>query len=342
MVKKIAPVKAGGSAMTQRELARLAGVSMTTIYNVLHQPELVNPETLKSIRKIMDDCDYYPDALAQAMVRGKSNIVGVVVPRFDIQYFADMVCQIERNISKWGYKCLMLQHDDDPVKARDAIRVLRQYRADGIILRCCSLESDVHLAELAVKYQIPFVLLDEVVRGYEAYTVKPDDFEDGRHAAEKLLGLGCRRIAYFGWHRADSDYLGPRFDGCKAALLEHGLEFGEHLYQKSALEYGAGKEEVRKLWERNAANPPDGIVCSNTSIALDVYCCLREFGMDVPDSVKLLGFGGNLYQELLGPRTILSVRHDITRIAENACNILRDFMEHGIRPTQTMSIPSLR
>ena len=188
MVKKIAAVKPAGAVTTQRELARMANVSMTTIYNVLHQPELVNPATLKAIRRIMDECDYSPDALAQAMVRGKSNIVGVMVPRFDIPYFANMVCRIERCISKRNYKCLMIQHDDDPDKAKEAIRVFRQYRADGII-------------------------------------------------------------------------------------------------------------------------------CSNTSTAVNVYCGLKELGIRVPEELKLLGFGGLQNQAVPESQNILTVRHDIDRIA---------------------------
>ncbi|WP_295811514.1 LacI family DNA-binding transcriptional regulator [uncultured Victivallis sp.] len=341
MVKKIAAVKAGTGVMTQRKLARMANVSMTTIYNVLHQPELVNPETLKAIRRIMDECDYYPDALAQAMVRGKSNIVGVMVPRFDIPYFANMVCRIERCISKRNYKCLMIQHDDDPGKAKEAIRVFRQYRADGIILRGCSLSSDGELAKLAERYRIPFVLLDEVIQGYEKFTILPADYDDGKNAAEKLIAMGCRRIGYIGWYRADNDALGPRFEGVAAALREHGIPFPAERFGRTASEYNAGREEIRRLWERNEFAPLDGVICSNTSIVVNVYCGLRELGVKVPKEIKLLGFGDLQDQGMLEPQAILTVRHDIDRIAGYACDILVDFMEFGKLPQQAVMVPSV-
>ena len=341
MVKKIAAMKPAGAVTTQRELARMANVSMTTIYNVLHQPELVNPATLKAIRRIMDECDYSPDALAQAMVRGKSNIVGVMVPRFDIPYFANMVCRIERCISKRNYKCLMIQHDDDPDKAKEAIRVFRQYRADGIILRGCSRGSDGELAELAERYRLPFVLLDEIITGYERFTILPADFDDGWKAAEKLIGMGCRRIGYIGWYRADSDGLGPRFEGVAAALREHDLEFSADLYCKTASEYNAGCAELKQLWRRNGSAPPDGIICSNTSTAVNVYCGLKELGIRVPEELKLLGFGGLQNQAVPESQNILTVRHDIDRIAGCACDTLVDIIEHGRLPQRAVMVPSM-
>lgn len=340
MVKKISPIKNTGGVMTQRELARAAGVSMTTIYNVLHQPHLVNPETLKAIRKIMSDCDYFPDALAQAMVRGKSNIVGVVVPRLDIPYFANLVCQLERNISKKKYKCLILQHYDDPKIARESIRTLRQYRVDGIVLRCCSQEEDIALVNQVEKYQLPFVLLDEIIPGFEAFTVQSANFEDAANGVKKLFSLGCRRIAYIGWHRKSSDDLGPRFAGWKAAMQSFGLPCDSQWHRKATEEYGVDQAEIINWWRSFVGQQPDGIICSNTSIALGVCGALRELAVDIPEKVKLLGFGGDIYQALLGPKTILSVRQDITGLAEAICQVLCLQMEQNIKPTELKSIPS--
>lgn len=327
------------SGPTQRELARMANVSMTTIYNVLHQPELVKKETLDTVRRIMAECNYHPDALAQAMVRGKSDIIGVMVPRFDIPYFADMVCCIERRLSGHNCKCLMIQHDDEPRKAGEAIRVFRQYRVAGIILRGCSLSSDRELAQLAEHLRIPFVLLDEMILGYENFVVMPADFSDGENAARQLLAMGCRRIGYIGWYRADSEQPGPRFEGAAAALAADGQALSE-MYCPAASEYNAGREEVKRLWLRNRTDPPDGVICSNTSIAVNAYCGLRELGVRVPEDVKLVGFGELPGSAIFERQLIFTLRHDIERIAGVACETLIDIIESGRLPQQAALVPS--
>ena len=314
--------------ITQRQLAELAGVSMTTIYNSLHQPELVKEKTLKRLKEIMQQCDYSPDAMAQAMVSGKSSIIGVVVPRLDVLYFAKLVCEIESTAGISGYKCLITQHRDEPEKAMDCIRLLHQYRADGVILRCCSRSSDLDLVRKISQYNMPFVLLDEEIAGFETFRVGGDDYNDTRNAIQMLLDRGHRRIAYLAWHSADSGDLGPRYAGYCAKLQEAGLPVDPDLIERCANEYNSGRQEVKRLMERVRLNPPTAVFCHNDQSALGALLGLHEMGVKVPEDVSVVGFGG--YQDmswLVKPLT--TVRQKLDEIACKSCEVLIERIKTG-------------
>jgi DNA-binding LacI/PurR family transcriptional regulator len=325
--------------ITQRQLAKLAGVSMTTIYNSLHQPELVKEATLKRLQKIMKDYDYTPDALAQAMVRGKSNIISIVVPRLDVLYFAKLVCEIESTASANGYKCLIMQHYDEPAKAMDQLRLMHQYRADGLILRCCSRGSDPDLVRRAQQYNFPLVLLDEEVQGFEKYRVGSDDYNDARKIMSILLEHGHRRIAYLAWHRADSDDLGPRFSGYRSKLLDAGLEVDPKLVERCKSEYGSGREEIKRLWKRNKGNLPTAVCCYSDQSALGALAGLHELGVKVPEEVSVVGFGGYQDQSLL-MKPLTTIKQDLSEIARKSCEILIDQIQNGRNPQGPFHIPS--
>ncbi len=324
--------------ITQRQLAKLAGVSMTTIYNSLHQPELVKEKTLKRLKEIMQQCDYSPDALAQAMVRGKSNIIGVVVPRLDVLYFAKLVCEIESTAGANGYKCLITQHRDDPAKALECVRLLQQYRADGVVLRCCSQSSDLDVVRKVQQFHLPFVLLDEEISGFESYRVGGDDLNDAKNAMDMLLKHGHRRIAYLAWHSADSSDLGPRFSGYTSKLQEAGLPVDANLIERCANEYGSGQKEIKTLLERNRQNPPTAIFCHNDQSALGALLGLHELGIKVPEDISVVGFGG--YQNLSWlVKPLTTVRQDLANIARKSCEVLIAQIESNLVPTGPYRIP---
>lgn len=77
--------------ITQKQLAEIAGVSIVTIFNALHQPHKVNEKTRRRIFSLMDQYDYSPDGVARSMVRQKTNIVGIIIPTFEVRYYAQLV-----------------------------------------------------------------------------------------------------------------------------------------------------------------------------------------------------------------------------------------------------------
>ena len=117
---------------TQKELADLAGVSIVTVYNAIHRPEKVRPETREQIFRLMKQYDYLPDAVARSMVRGKTNIVGIIVPTIEVRYYARAIGLMEAELNQAGYRVLISQHRDDPEKEARELSLMREYRVDGI------------------------------------------------------------------------------------------------------------------------------------------------------------------------------------------------------------------
>ena len=187
--------------VTQRQLAELAGVSMTTIYNCLHAKELVNKETLKHVFSIIKEYDYHPNSIAQAMVWGKSKMIGIIIPRLDVDYYANIVSEFERLLYMNGYNSIICQHLDDTVKEEREIRFMREKRVDGIIVRSCGSRTNVSMYQRIAEMELPFVLLDRSYDGLDDYYVGADDCRAFKDLTEYLIEKGHRRIGYIGWER---------------------------------------------------------------------------------------------------------------------------------------------
>ncbi len=146
--------------ITQRQLAELAGVSMTTIYNCLHAKELVNKKTLEHVNRIMELYDYHPNSIAKAMVQGKSFSIGIIVPKLDVSYFAKIASGIEQLFNTNGYNSIICQHLDDTIKEEREIRLMREKRVDGLIVRACGERTDSSIYRRLAEMGMAFVLID--------------------------------------------------------------------------------------------------------------------------------------------------------------------------------------
>lgn len=306
---------------TQKQLAELAGVSYVTIFNALHQPHKVKQATRERIFQLMAEHDYHPDGVARAMVNGKTNVIGLIVPELEVAYYAKFVSDVERAANMAGYHCLICQHHDIPFKEAQEIQMLREHRVDGIILRNCGTATDTDSVRRLARAGVPFVLWDGLTEGFAERYVGGDDRRDAAAAVTSLLQAGCRRVAFVGFHRNGNFRHSDRYDGYVEALQAAGLTPDPELAETCQTEYTSGRLEVLNILRRNGSCPPDGIFASNDHTALGVLAGLQEAGVRVPQDVAVMGFGGYLDQALL-PLTLSTVVQDVEGMALRATCLL--------------------
>lgn len=275
---------------SQKRLAELAGVSLATIHNFFNRPHLVREKTRERIQKLILETDYHPNQMARAMVRGKTNAIGVIVPRLEVAYYAKLFSSIERAANAQGYRCLVCQHLDDPRKEEQEIQVLRQWRVDGMIVRGCGRDQDDGLFRKLIRAKVAYVHLDSLVKGIEEYCVIGDDRRDAERLVAHLISKGHRRIAYVGFHRSGDFRLSDRYLGYLDALEAAGIPFDPLLTEGLRAEYDGGRAEVKRLLQCDQAKQPTAVFAFNDHSALGVLKGVAETGAEV----EVAGFGGYL------------------------------------------------
>ena len=312
----------GKRVATQLDLARAAGVSLTTVYNALHRRWLVADETYEKIATLIREHDYTPDGVARSMVRQKTDVLGIIVPVLEVAYYAKLVSAIERSANAAGYHCLVCQHLDDPMKEEQQVSMMRQRRVDGLLIRNCGRSMDAGLFQRLAASNMPLVLLGGRQEGLDHLFVGADDRRDACAAVEWLIGKGHRRMAHIAWYRNLGEYQqGPRYRGYCDALTRHGIEFDPALVEVAQTEYQSGRLEILNILRRTAADPPTAVFAVNDHTAMGVIAGLREAGLSVPSQMAVVGFGGYLDQALL-PMTLATVAEPIEEIGRCAYQML--------------------
>jgi LacI family transcriptional regulator len=297
LIKPVKPVRVNGGPITQKDLARLAGVSLTTVYNTLHAKDLVQPETRERIHRLMEEYDYQPNGIARAMVKGKTEVIGILVPRIDIRYYSEIVAAIENSVNNSGYNCFICQHLDDMVKEEREIRMMRERRVDGMIIRASGRRENAESYHQLKRTGIPFVLIDRTISGLEENFVGSDGLADSREITEYLIRKGHRRIAVAVWPES-SQGMGVKYEGYRQALDRHGIALDERLTLICSAEYYAGRDETLEMMRRVGGDKPTAILSLNDTSVIGVIQALMELGMSIPDDVAVANIGGHIADSL--------------------------------------------
>jgi len=323
---------------TQKQLARLAGVSDVTIYNALYRKDLVKPETREKIYQLMAEYDYHPDGIARAMVRGKTNIIGIVLPNFEISYYAKLASALERALNAYGYHCVICQHHDEYMRENRELNMMRELRVDGILLRNCGLATDTNQVKLLARAGVPFVLLDGQTEGFEEFFVGHDDFLGAMNAVERLIAKGHRRISYIGYHRSGDFRKSNRYRGYAAALEKHQIPVDPMLSEAGETEYDSGRLEALNILRRCQNDPPTAFCSVNDHTALGILRGLKEAGITPGEHMAVVGFGGYIDQSLL-PFRLSTVRQNIDELAVRSVSMLLAMIDNKPYESGPIAVP---
>ena len=182
----------GRNAVTSSDVARHANVSQSAVSRAFTAGASVAPATRARIMQAATDLGYRPNALARAMISGRSKLIALVTPHFDNYFYAPAMQRLSREIQERGYTNLLFMSDNNDTD--DIVQRILQYQVDGIIVSGVSLSSSQ--ADLCAKTGIPVVLFNRYSTSLPASCVVSDNRKGGKLVAEYLI-KGChQRIAY--------------------------------------------------------------------------------------------------------------------------------------------------
>ncbi len=317
--------------VTLRDVAARAGVSAITVSRALNNTGYVSPETRARIRLIAAELNYVPNAVASSLRSSRTKLLAFLT---DITnpFWAVVERGIEDVAMAAGYAVILCNTDEDQAKEARYIELLQRMRVDGLIL-APTRESTTVLQNLA-RRELPFVLIDRVVAGVVADSVRGDSRGGAYEMTTHLLATGYRRIAMISGPPTVST-AEERVAGYQRALVEAGQGVDPDLILYGQYSESWGYQAGQLLMARRL--PPDALFAANNFIALGLLEALHTQGLRVPDDVAVVAFDD--ITQLTSARFLTTVIQPAEEMGRVAVRLLLDRLAQPSKPVEEIVLP---
>jgi LacI family transcriptional regulator len=322
--------------LTIRQIAKLAGVSRSTVSRVINDHPSVSPETREQVLQVVAETGFHPDPIARSLSSRRADIIGLVVPLaiqslFEDPFFPRLMQGISKGCDNHGYTLtLFLLHSLED-EAKLYARISRRQLLDGVIVTATR-GGDPLIPQLIAK-RIPFVMHGRHEDSRVSF-VDVDNMTGAYTAVTHLVRLGRRRIALIAGP-LDSLAAEDRKRGYLNALQARRVGVDESLIVHGDFTETSSYEAMQRLLPRR----PDAVFIASDSMALGALRALREAGRRVPDDVAVVGFD-DMPQAATSEPPLTTVRQPIQRAGALAVEMLIDILDNGAEPARRIILPT--
>lgn len=267
--------------VTIKDVAREAGVSISTVSNALNGVDVLKPETREHVLEVVDKLHYTPNLNGRNLKMKTTKVIGLFVTSLKGPYFAALADTIFWECKKYGYELNIFV----TWEARSALNSILGRRVDG----CVVLSNDVNDmgAEQIREQEIPTVFLDREFLGRKAASVIFDSYRDGEIVAEFMLSRGIRRICFVKGLVDNYDAI-ERFRGFREGLAKGGVEIEPEYILEGGFERECARESMKLFLEKKLPLP-EAVFAANDLSAFGTMDALQEAGYRIPDDLMVVG-----------------------------------------------------
>lgn len=297
---------------TIRDVAKLAGVSISTVSLALNGAGPVSSETYRKVWEAAQAVGYAPNPVAQSLKSGRTRLIGMVVGDVSNPFFGRLLKEVERLALEKNHLVIVSDSGTDPARERAIMDALVGQRVAGIILSPHGYAAD-HIEYLR-GLAMPLVLVDHKVEGVDADFVASDNVLASAMLTEHVIRLGHKRIAHIAGNRGIWT-AERRKEGFRATMSAAGLTVDETLVVDGAYDGERGYEQAMRLLTR--ADRPTAIIAANNVMALGTLQAMNDLGFRCPDEVSLATIDDVPWGNVIRPRITMVVQavDEMARIA---------------------------
>ncbi len=300
--------------VTLRDVARRAGVSSASVSRAFTPGASISPRTRSRVERAASELGYFPNALASSLTTGLTKLIGLVSNDFHNPFFLEVFDRLSRGLQRRGLRPLLVNLTDETDSA-SAVRMLRQYSVDGVIVASSTLSPGFagafHAAGLPVVHAFG---CRAATPG--AHVVGIDDVECGRMAVRTLAARGYRRIAFLGGPESATStqdrLAGFREEASRSPSVQASCSFA------AAYSFEAGRAEMVRLLSGGAA---DAYFCGDDVLSIGAINALRDSGRRVPEDAGVLGVNDMAMASWEGI-DLTTIRQPVAEIAEASIDLM--------------------
>ncbi len=270
---------------TIKDIAKEAGISYSAVSRALNGLKGVSDETRDRVKKIAEEMEYFPNAVARGLVQQETGTLGLIIPDITNPFYPELARSIEEKASKAGYSTFLCNTNYDLEKEESYLMKLIEKRVDGIILAPVS--SRTNMLEEKKKLPVPCVYLGNAPDNTKYSYVITDNIRGGYLAARTLIEKGYRNIGFIGGTDGGSS-VDERFMGFRDAMERYNIPLNEKYIRLENWRRKTGYEIMEQMINSN--DFPEAVAAGNDFLALGIIQKIREKGLRVPEDIAVIGF----------------------------------------------------
>ena len=298
------------------DVARIAGVSASTVSHVLNGTRNVDAATRLRVEAAITETGYRRNALARSLAAGRTHTVGLSIAVLTNPYFGSLVHAVERALSDAGYVLIVGDSHDDVESEKRVTDSLLDRKVDGMIVAPAAGSERVTLPGIT-RTGTPLVLIDRSL-DVGSDQVGPENVSAARSLTEHLLDVGHRRIGVVRGLAGISSTT-ERFEGYLTALASRGIEVDPALVLDGESSTDVAEREVYSLM--SGANPPTAMVSMNNSMTIGALKALRTLNLSIPADVAFVCYDDFEWSDLFEPK-LTAAAQDVETIGSTAAELL--------------------
>lgn len=286
-----------------KDVAKKAGVSISTVSNVINGTKFVGEELTEKVNEAIKELGYQANEMAASMKRKSTKNIGVILPNIGMVFFPDILKGIEAAAKENGYKLFYFSTDYDFEKEKEYLELLRSGWVDGIILdSCCPVENIEEYQEILVNKEteknVPVVTMEAPFTHRNIGVIAPDEIAFTEEVIEYLISLGHKDFGFL---------LGPRhipmhknnIIGITNALKKHNIEFDKDSIMVGDYFAQSGYDAVKNAL--NSGKKFTALFSANDQMAIGAMKAIKEAGKKVPEDIAVTGVDGIYVTTLIDP-----------------------------------------
>ena len=307
---------------TIKDVAKMAGVSTTTVSHVINKTRFVAQETESLVLQAIKDLNYSPSAVARSLKVNTTKSIGMIVTTSEAPYFAEIIHAVEEHCYRQGYSLFLCNTQNNSEKIKNHLEMLAKKRVDGILVMCSEYLPD-SLNLLHSFENIPMVVMDW---GPNVHTdiILDNSFDGGYLATKHLIENGHKYIGIIAGELTKTTAK-TRYEGFIHAMKEAGLTVNPNWVMEGFFEPEDGYECMNKILSQD--NLPTAVFCCNDVMALGAISAIGEKGLRVPEDISIIGYD-NIHASRFYSPPLTTVHQSKSRLGVQAVNLLFERINH--------------
>nr|Q0I4B4.1 RecName: Full=HTH-type transcriptional repressor PurR; AltName: Full=Pur regulon repressor; AltName: Full=Purine nucleotide synthesis repressor [Histophilus somni 129PT] len=302
---------------TIKDVAKMAGVSTTTVSHVINKTRFVAKETEQQVLQAIKNLNYSPSAVARSLKVNTTKSIGMIVTTCETPYFAEIIHSVEELCYRQGYSLFLCNTQNNPEKIKNHLDMLAKKRVDGLLVMCAEYTQN-SLNLLATFEDLPMVVMDWGPFNENTDLIQDNSFSGGYIATKYLIDNGHKDIAIISGELKKTTAV-MRYQGFEKAMQEANLAINPDWIMEGFFEPEDGYECMNKILVQDKL--PTAVFCCNDVMALGAISAIGEKGLKVPDDISVIGYD-NIHASRFFSPPLTTIHQSKSRLGVQAINLL--------------------
>lgn len=322
------------SSPTIKDVAKLAGVSISTVSRVMNDSKPVSPEARRKVLDAIEKLDFRPNELARSLVMKRSNVIGVVVKDIGIPYMAQIIRGLEEIGRMYNYDIMLSSTYGDLVAEKKIIDFMFTKQVEAMIL--ISENINMEIIYKLKNHDIPFIALDKFTAFDSVHTVGIDYRKATEEMMDYLVSIGHKKVLFIKEFLDQKNGI-AKLEGYQKGCEKHGLTpyeiCSENVHVKDG--YAIGKEAMEIIEKENITS----VFASEDELAIGLINYCYDIGKNVPEDLSIVGFGDTYLASIYKP-ALTSVNEPYYDIGAVAMRKLIKYLKQEEKLEQKIILPT--